>query len=163
MYALTVAKGGLKIAPMGPDDCTPLELNISGPPPIGLEEEIARVSRGGKPFCGHGIMGGRNGSAEALILNGQTMDGVASALSRLLDRHVLNKTGVDGKFLLYLEYAPDEHTPRLATEAATSPADVSGPNIFGALEKLGLTIEPARGPKGFIVIDRAERPSIDGR
>jgi uncharacterized protein (TIGR03435 family) len=162
MYALTVAKGGLKIAPMGPDDCTPLELNISMPPPIGLEEEIARVSRGGKPFCGHGIMGGRNGPAEALVLNGQTMDGVASALSRLLDRHVLNRTNVDGKFLIYLEYAPDEHTPAIATAGADAP-DYAGPNIFAALEKLGLRIEPAKGPKGFIVIDRAERPSIDGR
>jgi uncharacterized protein (TIGR03435 family) len=118
------------------------------------------VRRGGKPVCGHGVIGGTVGAAQALLLNGQTMDGVADGLNGILDRHVLNQTGVEGKFIVYLEYAPDEHTPGPeAVTGETPPPDASGPSIFAALEKLGLKIVPAKGPKGYIVIDRAERPS----
>ncbi|HEX6464368.1 MAG TPA: TIGR03435 family protein, partial [Vicinamibacterales bacterium] len=118
------------------------------------------IRRGEKPPCGIGVMGSERGSTETLALNGQTMDGVAGWLSATLDRHVLNKTGIEGKFIIYLEYTPDEHTPRLHNGTAFDPAtsDPSGPNIFAALEKLGLKIEPTKGPKGYIVIDRAERP-----
>jgi len=170
MYALTVAKGGLKIQPVGPDGgCTPADLSQRSP--ISLQEEIQLVRRGGKPYCGHGIMGGPVGSAWALVLNGQPMEGVARALSGQLDRTVLDKTGVEGKFIIYLEYAPDEHVnaamirafgqTRGDTPAAAS--DPSGPTLFAALEKIGLRIETAKGPKGYIVIDRAERPTIGGR
>jgi uncharacterized protein (TIGR03435 family) len=125
----------------------------------GRVEALSADSRGG------------DGAVEALVLNGQTTDGIATWLSGLLDRHVLNQTGVDGKFVIYLEYAPDDHAPALSIRAvdqprgdsATAASDPAGPTIFAALEKLGLKIEPAKGPKGYIVIDRAERPSVDGR
>jgi uncharacterized protein (TIGR03435 family) len=159
MYAMTVAKGGLKITPVGPDGgCTPTDL--SQPPRMDLMQELARVRGGGKPLCGHGVLGGGFGATSGLLLNGHTMDGIASLLSGQLDRHVLNRTGVEGKFIIFLEYAPDEHTPAVTKSLTDAEAAaVSGPNIFAALEKLGLKIEPAKGPKGYIVIDRAERPS----
>src|SRR5262249_3131973 len=129
-----------------------------------MDDVTDMIRRGEKPPCGVGVMGSERGSNETLALNGYEMDGVATWLSSALDRTVLNKTGIEGKFTLYPEYTPDEHTPRLHNGKAFEPAmsDPSGPTIFAALEKLGLKLEPSKGPKGYIVIDRAERPSIDG-
>jgi uncharacterized protein (TIGR03435 family) len=167
MYALTVAKGGFKLRPVGPDGgCVQWDRDTQEAPRAHrfasmMEDVSDMIRRGEKPPCGVGVMGGERGSNETLALNGQPMDGVAGWLSTVLDRHVLNRTGIEGKFILYLEYTPDEHTPRLNNGAPFDPAtsDPSGPTIFAALEKLGLKIEPAKGPRGYIVIDRADRPS----
>ena len=65
----------------------------------------------------HGIMGGPVGPNEALVLNGQTIAGVAHFLSGIMDRHVIDKTAVDSKFVICLEYAPDESAgPRAAAD-----------------------------------------------
>jgi uncharacterized protein (TIGR03435 family) len=37
----------------------------------------------------------------------------------------------------------------------------SGPSIFTVLERLGLKLEPTRGPQGRYVIDQIERPSAN--
>src|SRR5262249_37406862 len=89
MYALTVAKSGLKIKPAGPDSCTPPDPNRTER--YSMQDEIATVRKGGKPVCGHGIMGGPVGPNNALVLNGQTMAGVARFLSGIMDRHVLDE------------------------------------------------------------------------
>src|SRR5690349_1799637 len=97
MYALTVAKTGLKITPAGPDSCTPPDPNRTEP--YQMDDEIATVRKGGKPICGHGIMGGPVGSNDALVLNGETMVGVAHFLSGVMDRHVLDRTGLTDKLV----------------------------------------------------------------
>jgi uncharacterized protein (TIGR03435 family) len=159
MYALTVAKSGLKLKPVGPDGgCTPSDPNRSEP--YHMDEEIAAVRNGGKPICGHGIMGGDVGPNHALVLNGQTMAGVARWLSGVMDRHVLDRTGVGDKFVIYVEYAPDDAVPydfRTLHESTDPP---TAPTIAQALKALGLELQPVKGPKGFIVIDHAERPSM---
>jgi len=158
MYALTVAPGGLKIKPVGPDGgCAPQPPPGQGPD---MDEEIALVRGGGKPICGHGIMGGSNGPNQALVLNNQTMDGVARILSGMLDRHVLDKTGVDGKFIVYMEYAHDDFTPGDIRDPRAPNDPPTAPSIGTVLqEKLGLKLVPTKGPKGYIVIDRVARPS----
>ena len=160
MYALTVAKTGLKIKPAGPDSCTQPDPNRAEP--YKMNEEIAAVRQGGKPICGHGIMGGPIGSNNALVLNGQTMEGVAHFLSGIMDRHVLDKTGIADKFVIYLEYAPDDQVPYdfLVLPRPTDPP--TAPSITQALKALGLELTPTKGQKGYIVIDHVERPRIDG-
>jgi uncharacterized protein (TIGR03435 family) len=164
MYALTVAKGGLKVTPIGPgpdDGCTRLGPTDRGP---GMDEEIAMMRRGEKPICGHGVMGGKIGDLNALALGRQTMAGVAMIISGQMDRHVLDKTGVEGRFNLYLEYAADEHARDIDTSTfATGGAMVPGPSIITALERQwGLKLEPTKGPKGVIVIDSVSKPKPNG-
>ncbi|HKW02591.1 MAG TPA: M56 family metallopeptidase [Vicinamibacterales bacterium] len=155
MYALTIAKGGLKIKPAGADSCAPSDPSRTAP--YQMNEEIETVRKGGKPICGHGIMGGPVGPNHAVVLNGQTMDGVARWLSNVMDRHVLDQTGVSDTFVIFMEYAPDDLVPYdFKTE---SPDQPTAPSITQVLKSLGLELQPTKGPKGYIVIDHAEHPS----
>jgi uncharacterized protein (TIGR03435 family) len=161
MYEMTVAKGGLKIQPIGEDGCTKLDPAN----PLG-REEMRALAAGPKPVCGNMNMMNGNGLMR-WGLGGTTMKGFAGTLSAFMDRHVIDKTGVEGQFNLRLEFLLDEHVPgadkRERAGPPPLPADapaVDGPTIFTALEQqLGLKLEPTKGPHGFLVIDRVERPS----
>jgi bla regulator protein blaR1 len=151
MYALTVAKGGLKVQPMKDGDCNP-DPPTPGPPVAGQ-----------KPHCGSlQMLGG--GGIRTLTFGGTTLSEFARSLSAGMDRYVIDRTETSGQFILRLEYAQDENTPNMpfGTPVRREPAadDPPGVSILTALqEQLGLKLEPIKGPREFIVIDRVERPS----
>jgi uncharacterized protein (TIGR03435 family) len=90
---------------------------------------------------------------------------LASRLSRIVGREVLDKTGLAGTYDFTLRYAPDlVALPPSAGGSEGQPAalaaDPNGVSIFTALqEQLGLKLEPGKGPVEIIVIDRVERAS----
>jgi len=92
---------------------------------------------------------------------------LASVLSGILGRPVLDQTGLVGTYAFKLEWTPDSGGSNpIATEkaeAAGVPAtDPSGPSLFNAIqEQLGLRLEPQKGPVSFILIDQVERPSAN--
>jgi uncharacterized protein (TIGR03435 family) len=162
MYVMTVAKGGLKIQPIGEDGCTKLDPGN----PLGRDEMVA-LGAGPKPVCGSMNMMRSPGGLSRWTIGGETMQNLAGTLSAFMDRHVVDKTGIEGKFNVRLEFVPDEHVPgpdkreRAGPPVAPveSPAP-DGPTIFGALEEqLGLKLGSIKGPHGFLVIDHVERPS----
>jgi bla regulator protein BlaR1 len=140
VYALTIAKGGLKL-PEG--SCTNYDFN--NPPP--------RPAPGQKPpdYCGNIGMGG-NGPAQTLNAFGITMTDFVGVLSNYSGRVVIDKTGFTGKFDAHLVYADTlDSAPR---------DDTSGPSLFTAMEEqLGLKVESTKGPVEILVIDHVERPS----
>jgi len=156
MYALTVAKSGLKLKPMEEGGCV-------------KEATFERLPGddwlpGGKPRCswvGLGI----NGPNRWLIGGGISLSRLADALSDFfMDRHVLDHTGITANFNIRLEYTPDENTPNkmnFPSLAVDPTSDIPvGPTIFTALEQqLGLKLESIKGPRGYIAIDHVERPS----
>lgn len=151
MYALTVAKGGLKLTPME-QGCTPPDFTKH---PSLSDPDLP------KPPC-NTTMGKQNGPNRVTDLVG-TLRWLAQALSSSMDRHVIDKTDVADVFRIHLEYMPDENTPqRLLNGGSTADAasDIPpGPSIFTALEQLGLKLVPIKGAQGYIVIDGVERPS----
>jgi uncharacterized protein (TIGR03435 family) len=85
-----------------------------------------------------------------------------------LDRDVIDRTGLTGKFDVHLEVSPGELAARhvagnSVSSADSQPAaDLSGPSIFTALEQqLGLKLEPAKGQVTVLVIDSILRPSAN--
>jgi uncharacterized protein (TIGR03435 family) len=89
-----------------------------------------------------------------------SMARLAEALSRVLDRKVIDRTGRPEKFNLSLRWAPDEHQALPTNDAIVLPPDT--PDIFTALrEQLGLKLEPGKAPIKLLVIDHAGRPSVD--
>ena len=85
----------------------------------------------------------------------------ASMMQRaVLDRTVVDKTGLSGRYDFDLEWAPDEtqfggHEPRETAEATK-------PGLFGAIQQqLGLRLVAAKGPVEVLVIDRVDRPSAN--
>jgi uncharacterized protein (TIGR03435 family) len=90
-----------------------------------------------------------------------TMDDFVSLLQRaVLDRPVVNKTGLTGRFDFDLEWAPDE--TQFGGEVPVAPADAKEAPFFTAVqEQLGLKLIATRGPVSALVVDMAERPTAD--
>ena len=156
VYLLSVAKGGLRMEPFKEGTCTPVDPNMPQ----------TRPAPGQKHLCDT-LRIAQNGLNLTVEIDGMSLDELAKSFGQLMDRQIVDKTGISGRFNFRLEFAPDQATPRLfrrsgdagAGQPATA-ADPSGPSIFTAFqEQLGLKLDPAKGPSEFFVIDRVERPS----
>lgn len=101
-------------------------------------------------------------------LHGATLDDLARGLGGDLDRIVINKAGIEGKYDFELEFTPDETTAGMnslrgpgGVPAIPLPADPTGGlSVFTAIQQqLGLKLESAKGPREFFVIDHVEKPT----
>ncbi len=90
-----------------------------------------------------------------------TMGDFVSILQRaVLDRPVVDKTGLTGRYDFDLTWAPDES--QFGGEISTAPADATNPPLFVAIqEQLGLRLEATRGPADALVIDGVAQPSAN--
>ena len=94
-----------------------------------------------------------------------SMDSLASMVSSILRVPVLNETGIDGKYDVSMEFAPESSGMAPLSKAGVvlpeRPADaVPGPSIFTAIqEKFGLKHESKKVPTETNVIDQAHRPT----
>jgi uncharacterized protein (TIGR03435 family) len=77
-----------------------------------------------------------------------------------LDRPVVDKTGLSGRYDFDLEFTPDESQFGGVFGKLASTDDSAKPSLFTAIQQqLGLRLEPAKGPIEALVIDHVERPS----
>ena len=112
-----------------------------------------------RPACGiRGLPGNFIGGGIPMAL-------LAMSLSSLVNRVVLDRTGLSGDFDVDFKYTPEQLPPeplRGPDGAALPPIDPNGPSIFTALqEELGLKLESQRGPVDVLVVDHAEHPTED--
>jgi uncharacterized protein (TIGR03435 family) len=83
-------------------------------------------------------------------------------LSMVLDRTVVDRTGLTGPFDVRLDFLPDDSTPHLPPPPPGGSSDGASPPILSAIpEQLGLRLEASKGAVEVIVIDRVERPSAN--
>jgi uncharacterized protein (TIGR03435 family) len=177
VFALTIAKGGLKMKRAGGNDCV-MPPPQDGPHFVDMAErrrEYDAVRQGGTPACGAQIYDmGPNvvniGGAAPLgslinlltIASQQPLGWIAEETGGLL---IVNKTGIPDTdtFNYFLEYAAHEEAraQTVPPELLKLNADVPrGPGVFEALEKqLGLKLERDKGSREYIVIDHIEKPS----
>jgi uncharacterized protein (TIGR03435 family) len=110
------------------------------------------------PIVGPGVV-----HPQKIVLPGRNanMNDLVAVMQRaILDRPVVDKTGLTGRYDFDLEWAPDE--TQFGGELPTAPADASSPPLFVAMqEQLGLRLEATRGPVQALVVDKVERPSAD--
>jgi uncharacterized protein (TIGR03435 family) len=94
--------------------------------------------------------------------NASMADLAAVMQQAVLDRPVVDRTGLTGRFDFTLTWTPDE-TQFLSMGVRIPPRapDAAGPpGLFTAIqEQLGLKFESTRAPVDVIVIDQIERPS----
>ena len=79
----------------------------------------------------------------------------------VLDRPVVDQTGLSGRFDFELKWTPDEFQFG-GIAKVPPPADnaAAPPDIYTAMrEQLGLTLQSTKAPVDVLVIDRAEKPS----
>jgi uncharacterized protein (TIGR03435 family) len=152
VYSLTVSQGGSKLTPFQEGSCIPIPSTVPTP-----------VLAAGQEYC-KGFWKVMVGTQPVVAAQGSTLTQFSQLLTLVLDRPVIDKTGISAKFDIHLEFAPDASTPKflpggelgIPAGAVANPAGVS---IFTAIQQLGLKLEPAQGPREFLVIDHVERPT----
>jgi uncharacterized protein (TIGR03435 family) len=100
---------------------------------------------------------------QRVVLPGRnaTMRNFVTLLQRaILDRPVVDKTGLTGRYDFDLEWAPDE--TQFGGDLPPTPADTQSPPLFSAMEEqLGLRLVATRGPVEALIVDQLERPSAN--
>jgi len=152
VYELVVAKGGAKLQPFQ-GSCIPYR-DVEYPP----SRSVPPSQR-----CGESRLTG-NG----FEMKGATMADLRYFLLVTLDRPVIDKTRMTGRFNLHLEFpsgafrdfARHPHgLPALSDPAARASDSSFISEIKSAVQKLGLNLEPTEGAGEFLAIDHVERPA----
>lgn len=136
VYELVVAKGGSKLKDAATDTSDPLLKGKDGKPLTGLL----------RFFKDRSVAQGYSISSLVDFLS-QPVSGVG--------RPVLDKTGLTGTYNFTLHWSPNSN---IYGSAISSPSD-DALSIFGALQEVGLRLQPATGPIETIVIDHVGKPS----
>jgi uncharacterized protein (TIGR03435 family) len=172
---LVAAKGGPKLKTT---DLDPSALEAQ--PPDGPPTAPPKLDRNGIPeLNAPGLFmmqtRGPNGLQARMIGKAQTMAQLANRLGDQLNRAVVDKTGLTGKYDFVVEFAPDHSLflsgpgpgrgpdgplPGAPKEAPQIPGanDSSGLTLIGALQQqLGLRLHSTKAPLDVLVIDRANK------
>lgn len=137
IYELVVASTGAKVTPYTGTDCVPRDYAVW--PPVTLPE--------GQRYCGdQSFMNGDYFVRQGVI----TLNQLANFLAA--DRPVVNRTGIAELVSIRLEYL---------REGATMGGPPSASLVNALRNQLGLDLRPSTGPREFLVIEHAERPSPD--
>ncbi len=187
VYALIVGKGGPKLKESPPDEVTPADA-----PPPKEEKGVTTVDTGqGKMSIkadgsGGATVKGPNGMTQKVSmsngmmhieLNKTTMDQMAEALTRFVDRPVVNMTDLKGNYQVALDLTMED-LMRVARAAGVSvppgalagrggggggdkPGDsASDPgesSIFRSVQDMGLKLDARKAPLELIVVDHVEK------
>ena len=172
MYTLVVAKGGPKLTESKPGEPIPFSDGHTATTPGGamplpggpgaIAKPDGSPRAGNRPVIGEG-MRINPGGIEA---HGGSITFLSHALSRILARTVIDKTGLTGNYDFTLNWTPDESMrnfmggPGGGPANGDAPPDAGGPSLFTALEEqLGLKLESQKGTVDVIVIDHIDAPS----
>lgn len=136
LYALTVAPGGSRLKPFEIGSCLPMPITAA-PPALPAGQKYCTV-----------IVGIQSPAVHA---QGSTLTELSHLLSLILDRPVIDQTGILGKFDVHMKFVASNTDPPKSDTAS----------IQAALQQLGLKLELTNGPREFLVIDHVERPSIN--
>ena len=141
VYALVIAKGGVKLAPS------------KAPQPTGKRGPWISI---------------KGGQLNSLGISMTDLADTLTGIPDLVGRQVQDRTGLTGNYDLSLYWTPDEHTSTMleSSESGKSgkgyipPSPSTGPSLFTAIqEQLGLKLVATKGAVETIVIDHIERPS----
>jgi len=132
-FALTVGKGGIKIPEATPEDQPPA---------------LPGVFRGEDPRTLDGKVLATIQSTSVGAITGRrvTMLQLAGALERVLRTAVFDETGLNAKYYFDFEFARED-----------PPEDTDRPDLFHAIEELGLKLEKHRGAAEILVVDHIEK------
>jgi uncharacterized protein (TIGR03435 family) len=130
IYALTIAGKGSKLTVGKPD-----------PSPEGAPPLVFALSPTGA----------------RLAARDASMGDFAWVMQRsALDRPVVDRTGLSGRYDFDLEWSPDE----TQFDGNVPPRNPDEPDLFTAMQQqLGLRLEAMKGPIDALVIDQVQRPS----
>jgi uncharacterized protein (TIGR03435 family) len=140
-YALVLAKSGVDLGP---------RLRKTDVDCGAVMAKMIQGERPAKPTCATASYPGR------LIVVALPMPAIASLISKSVDRAVVDRTGLAGRFDVELEAV--EIRPPGPFGPSYRPSDTKQ-SIFSSLpEQLGLELKPVTAPLETLVIEHAEKP-----
>jgi len=98
------------------------------------------------------------------VTNATMADFAGTMQSAVLDRPVVDQTGIAGRWDFTLTWTPDEFQFAGLGVKVTPPADpaTAPPDLFNAIqEQLGLKLVATKAPVDVLVIDHVEKPSAN--
>ena len=124
------------------------------------------VAKGGSKMKKSQAAETNTNSTGRLKAKGMPMADLALLLTMMVNRFVIDKTGLPGTYDFDLHWMPEglsdmpEENRQFWPEKNSGPEKISGPSIFTALrEQLGLKLKSAKGPVDMLVIDHIDRPT----
>ena len=162
---LQIAKGGPKFKE------TTLDPDAPPPPPPSGPPGPPKLDKNGFPEVqGPGMMmmmqTGPTGPSAHIVGRAQPMSGLTQLLGNQLNKPVVDKTGLTGKYDLQVEYTPDMSSmPGLPPGVVPGPtgggdnsASEPGSNLAAAIQQqLGLKLVSGKAKLDVIVVDKAEK------
>jgi uncharacterized protein (TIGR03435 family) len=147
IYALVVRKNGPRLS-AAEGEC-PIGTPVN-PPRLPVRGKVPSLPCGGFSIRPNQIY----------ALNVSTDQIAQQALSPVLQRRVVDKTGLTGRYFIELEWAPNEPRPSFDVGIPSQPvSDSLGPDVLTAIqEQLGLKLESQKGPVEVLIIDHVEKP-----
>lgn len=152
VYALVQGKNGAKLTESAEGD---------GPIATGPNEAAPKMRKGGMMVDGSG----------KIRATGVTMSSFADMLSRMMDRPVVDFTGLKGSYDLTLEVAPEDLVgmKKMAERDGHMAAGNGGPapesdphaSMFTAVQQLGLKLEPRKSGVDLVVVEKVEKVATD--
>jgi uncharacterized protein (TIGR03435 family) len=153
IYFLTAAKNGPMLHVTKEGSC--VVADIDHPPSAATGAPIC-----GKPKINPGP------SVLAIDIPGATIANLCTQLSMVMDREVIDKSGIGGRFDIHLEVPPADMQPQFVAGRTIEQQDRTavedahaGPSIFKALHQLGLRLQSGRGLVQVLIVDQIERPT----
>ena len=123
---------------------------------IKMTRSESQGSNGGGSFAGS--VPGKG----VMTMGNATMTDMASLMQRvMLDRPVVDQSGLTGRYNIALKWAPDEtQFTQMNLRLAPPPGADPLPDLVTAFrEQLGMKLESTKAPVDVIVIDKVSRPS----
>jgi uncharacterized protein (TIGR03435 family) len=121
--------------------------------------ELVVAKGGSKLKESHATETNTNGIGR-LTAKGMPIADLARLLTLIVNRFVVDKTGLTGQYDFELRWTPNDWSPLMEEFSWLLPEAVTGPSIFTAVqEQLGLKLVPSKGPVDVLVIDHIEQPS----
>ena len=149
IYALVLSRGDGKLGPK----LQPSTVEC-GAPNRGAASPSGGLSLENLPSCS--ILA----TAASVGGTGLPLTQLASNLSQVVGRTVIDRTGLTGRYDFLVEYTPDRRAG--AAPPGGPPADPDRPSIYAALqEQLGLKLDAQRGAVDVLVVDAIQRPTED--
>jgi uncharacterized protein (TIGR03435 family) len=106
---------------------------------------------------------GFRGLGNLRVRNGNMSDFAQMMQARVLDRPVVNQTGLEGRYDFTLQWTPDETQfggQGARAQAQAAEGGQQNPDLFTAMQQqLGLRIEATKAPADVFVIEHVEKPS----
>lgn len=114
------------------------------------------------PLPGMGMSPGKGGLSMSMM-NATTNDFTSFLQALVLDRSVVDQTGIAGRYDFQMTFTADEtqfngHAPKLPPDSSVEAA----PSLFDAVQQqLGLKLESKKAPVDTLVIDKVQKPSAN--